>query len=177
MKSLLATLATLVLVIPAVSLHVNPALQNSATQAASEALKPLPELRLTDFDGKTVGADALKGNIVVLDFWATWCLPCIGEIPLLNGIQQKYQDKGLKVIGVTMASGDPSEVKPFIAKNRMQYTVLMGDDNQANDFIMAFPTTYLITRDLKVYQKYVGSGPRKEAALNGDIQKLIQSGN
>src|SRR5262245_19396179 len=104
MKSLLVALVTLAFVIPAASLHVDGSLQKRAASSASEELKPLPELRLADFDGKTVGADTLKGNIVVLDFWATWCLPCIGEIPLLNGIQQKYRDKGLKVVGVTMVS-------------------------------------------------------------------------
>jgi thiol-disulfide isomerase/thioredoxin len=155
-----------------------PALSMQGSQAAapsgSAELKALPPINLQDFDGKTVPAEKFKGKIVVLDFWATWCVPCLAEIPVLNRLQEKYGDKGLKVVGVAMASGEAKEVKPFIARNKMKYTVLMGDDDQAYDFnVVAFPTTYLITRDLKVFRRYIGAGPRKTSQIEDDIQKLL----
>jgi thiol-disulfide isomerase/thioredoxin len=157
-----------------------PALPMSGFQAevgapsSSDEIKPLPALKLQDFDGKSISSDQFKGHIIVLDFWATWCGPCIAEIPSLNRLQEKYASKGVKVVGVALASGEADEVKPFVGKNKMKYTVLMGDDDQVYDLnVLAFPTTYLVTRDMKVFRKYLGAGPRKEAELEADIQKLL----
>ena len=148
-----------------------------ATSTSGDELKALPPINLQDFQGKPVQSDRFKGKILVLDFWATWCRPCVAEVPTLNKLQEKYGDRGVKIIGVTMASGDAKEVKPFISRNRMKYTVLMGDDDQAYDLnVVAFPTTYLITRDLKVYRRYIGSGPRKAAEIEADIQRLLAAG-
>jgi hypothetical protein len=74
-----------------------------------------------------------------------------------------------------MASGDAAEVKPFVARNKMKYSVFMGDDEQAYDFnVFAFPTTYIITKDMKIYKKYIGTGPAKAAQMEADIQKLLE---
>jgi len=124
MKALLLVAATIALAVPAASM------QSDKAAAAAGELKPMPALSLKDFDGKAIESDKLKGSVLVLDFWATWCGPCIAEIPALNRLQEKYAAKGLKVIGVTIASGEPKEVKPFISGNKMKYTVLMGEDNQ-----------------------------------------------
>lgn len=171
MKLFLLFVATIVLAAPALSMQS----VQSATVSNGGELKALPALNLQDFDGKAISSsDQFKGNIVVLDFWATWCVPCIGEIPVLNRIQEKYGDKGVKVIGITMASGEAKEVKPFIGRNKMKYTVLMGDDDQAYDLnVVAFPTTYLVTRDMKVFRRYIGAGPRKAAEVEADIQTLL----
>ena len=138
------------------------------------SLKGLPEMRLQDFGGKPVNARSLKASVYVFDFWATWCGPCLKEIPVWNRLQEKYGDKGLKVVGVTMASGDASEVQPFVEKRDMKYTVLMGDDDQSYDLnILGFPTTLVVTGDLKVFSTYVGSGAGKAAQIEADIQKIL----
>jgi len=148
--------------------------ETPSTSAPGDDSKPLPSIKLQDLDGKAVAAEQFKGNVVVYDFWATWCVPCIAEIPTLNRIQEKYAAKGLKVVGVALASGDAGEVKPFVGRNKMKYTVLMGDDDQAYDLnVVAFPTTYLVTRDMKLFRRYIGAGPRKMAELEADIQKLL----
>lgn len=158
---------------------VSPALCRPGGQAVDPVpsggeLKALPKLNLQDFEGKAIPSDQFKGNIVVLDFWATWCVPCIGEIPTFNRLQEKYGAKGVKVVGIAMASGEAKEVKPYIGRNKMKYTVLMGDDDQVYDLnVLAFPTTYLVTRDMKVFRRYIGAGPRKAAEIEADIQKLL----
>jgi thiol-disulfide isomerase/thioredoxin len=135
----------------------------------------MPKVNLQDLDGKAIDSDKFKGSILVVDFWATWCGPCIKEIPEYNRIQEKYAEKGIKLLGITMASGLAKEVKPFVKQHNMRYTVLMGDDNQGYDLnIMGFPTTYLVTREGKIFRRYVGAGPRKTEQLEADIQKLLE---
>ena len=80
MKLFFALVAAVLLSVPAFSI---PTIQETE-------LTPLPEINLQDFDGKKVAAGELKGNILVLDFWATWCVPCLAEIPVWNNLQQKY---------------------------------------------------------------------------------------
>ncbi|HJQ69797.1 MAG TPA: TlpA disulfide reductase family protein [Blastocatellia bacterium] len=171
MKFLLILMASIVLAAPALFIQTG----NAAASAPQEpALKPLPALTLSDLDGKAVAPEGFKGSILVLDFWATWCGPCIVEIPAYNKLQEKYANKGVKFVGVTMASGESKEVKPFVERHRMKYTILLGDDAQAYDFnIIGFPTTYLVTRDGKIFAKYVGAGPAKLTRLESDIQKLL----
>ena len=144
--------------------------------SSQEELKPMPAISLQDMDGKSIKADHFKNSVVVFDFWATWCGPCIAEIPFLNRLQEKYKNQGVKVVGVTLASGDAGEVKPFVSRFKMTYSVLMGNDDQAYDLnIMGFPTTYIVNRDGKVYQKYVGSGPTKAQRMESDIQRLLET--
>src|SRR5262245_58470867 len=96
-------LTVLVLVIafaaPAVSLQ-----NQKDSPATAPEMKSLPALNLQDFNGKAVSSDQFKGSVLVLDFWATWCGPCVAEIPALNRLQQQYGEKGVKVIGVTLQS-------------------------------------------------------------------------
>ena len=168
MKIFLALVAAIALALPALSMQ--------ATQEAAKPaeLKPLPPINLQDFEGKQVSADGLKGNILVLDFWATWCVPCLKEVPEWNRLQEKYGDQGVKVVGVTLASGDVKDVKPVVDNAKMKYTVLMGDDDQTYDLnIVGFPTTYLITRDMKIYRRYLGNSPLKAAQIEADIKKLL----
>jgi len=172
MKLFVILVVAIVLAPPAFSVRGDQA-EGSAPSSGND-IKALPPINLQDFDGKAIPADQFKGNIVVLDFWATWCVPCIAEIPWLNRLQEKYGAKGVRVVGVALASGDAAEVKPFVGRNKMKYTVLMGDDDQVYDLnVVAFPTTYLVTRDMKVFRRYIGSGPRKAAELEADIQKLL----
>jgi thiol-disulfide isomerase/thioredoxin len=155
-----------------------PPLTGAQSAPSKEELKPLPDVRMKDFDGKTVEAKSLKGSVYVFDFWATWCGPCLLEIPIWNQLQAKYGDKGLRVIGVTLASGEASEVKPFVAKRNMKYTVLLGDDDQTYDLnVIGFPTTYVVTGDLKVFSRYVGTSARKAAKVEADIQEILKRQN
>ena len=175
MKSLLMLAIVIALAMPAWSFQSDKTEATAAQPARSDS-KALPPINLQDFDGKAVPSDQFKGNILVLDFWATWCVPCIAEIPTLNRLQEKYGPKGVKVLGVTMASGDASEVKPFVGKHKMKYMILMGDDDQVYDLnVIAFPTTYVITRDMKVFRRYIGASPTKAAELEADIQKLLEA--
>ena len=172
MKSFLLTIVFALLAVPVFSV---PPLAAAQADANGDTLKPLPQMQLKDFAGKSVKQQELGGKVYVVDFWATWCGPCIIEIPSFNRLQEKYADKGLKVLGVTLASGEAKEVQPFITRHKMKYTVVMGDDDQLGDLnIMGFPTTFIVTKDWKIYKRYVGAGSKKALEIDADIQKLLE---
>jgi thiol-disulfide isomerase/thioredoxin len=144
------------------------------SQVTEPTRQPMPALRLQDLDGNQVSTDEFSNSVVIFDFWATWCGPCITEIPFLNRLQAKYGEQGLKVVGVTMASGEAKEVKPLVSRFKMEYSILMGDDEQGYELnILGFPTTYLVTKDWKIYRKYIGAGPMKARQVEADVKKVL----
>jgi thiol-disulfide isomerase/thioredoxin len=141
-----------------------------------QTVDPLPQLSLRTLKGQTLSSKTLKDNIVVLDFWATWCEPCIGEIPAFNSLQHKYASRGVKVIGLAVQSGWPRDIKKFATKYKMRYTILVGNDDTVSDFgVISFPTTYVIGPGWKVYKKYSGSYEGKSAKIDHDIEALLQA--
>jgi thiol-disulfide isomerase/thioredoxin len=129
--------------------------------------KPEPDLKLKDLDGKEVSLGDLKGKVVFVNFWATWCDPCRIEIPWLIDMQNKYASRGFTVVGVAMDDEGKSAVAPFVAKERfdvngqqlpMSYPIWLGTDQAADSFggILGYPTSFLISRDGKQVQKFQG---------------------
>jgi thiol-disulfide isomerase/thioredoxin len=172
MKSFLLTIVFALLAISVFSL---PPVAEAQAGANGDLLKPLPQMQLKDFAGKSVKQEELGGKLYVVDFWATWCGPCIVEIPSFNRLQEKYAAQGVKILGVTLASGEAKEVQPFIIRHKMKYTVVMGDDDQLGDLnIMGFPTTFIVTKDWKIYKRYIGAGSKKAEEIEADIQKLLE---
>ena len=134
---------------------------------SSIAGKPAPDLKLKDLDGKDVSLGDLKGKVVFVNFWATWCDPCQVEIPWLIDMQAKYGPRGFTVIGVAMDDEGKSVVAPFVAKERfdvngqklpMSYPIWIGSDDAADKFggILGYPTSFLIDRDGKQVEKFQG---------------------
>ena len=141
---------------------------------SGDQLKPMPAINLKDFNGKAINQEEFRDKVVLFDFWATWCAPCITEIPFLNRLHEKYANRGFKVVGVTLVSGNADEVKPFVSRLKMVYPVVMGDDDQAYELnIMAFPTSYLVTRDWKIHRRFIGAGPSKGQQMEAEISKLL----
>jgi peroxiredoxin len=122
-------------------------------------LGPAPEFKLTTLDGKEVSAASLKGKVVVVDFWATWCGPCIAEIPGYVELQKKYGPQGLVILGVSVDRGGVEKVRKFVEKHRMNYPVALGDDALGEAFggFDAIPTTFLIDRDGIIRHKKTGA--------------------
>jgi thiol-disulfide isomerase/thioredoxin len=140
----------------------------SVTMAASMPVsKPEPELTLKDLSGKDVALADLKGKVVFVNFWATWCGPCQEEIPSLIELQNKYASKGFTVLGIAMDDEGKSVVAPFVAKELYEvngqkmlinYPIVIGSDEAADKFggIMGYPTSFLISRSGKQIMKFQG---------------------
>ena len=141
----------------------------------AQTLKSVPTFDLESINGSRLSSKALEGKVVLVDFWATWCQPCIEEIPHWNELHARYQAKGFVVLGMTIRSGWASDIKPDAEKLKIAYPVVVGNDDVEKGFggIWGFPTTFLVNRNGQIYKKYTGSYPQKQAQIEADIQKLL----
>jgi thiol-disulfide isomerase/thioredoxin len=130
------------------------------TTACDPGAKPANlAFTLKDINGANVNLASLKGKVILLDFWATWCGPCKIEIPGFIELHEKYKAKGLAVVGVSV-DDTVEQLKPFVAQYKMTYPVLVGNGQDAMQEaygpMWGLPTTYLISRDGKLCRKHMG---------------------
>jgi len=145
------------------ALLIAAALCNGAAVKKPADRKPAPDFTLPNASGGMVHLSDSKGKVVLLDFWATWCGPCRTETPWLIELSQKYKDRGLAVIGVSM-DDSWTPVKPYIAKANVPYTILLGNDSLTPSFgkLDALPVAYFLDRQGRVAATHVGAGSRKQ---------------
>ena len=118
---------------------------------------PLVDLVMHDLDGRSVSLPELRGKVVLVNFWATWCGPCRAEIPDLMALRDQYPDQ-LEVIGVSLDEGGPGVVRAFVDELEMNYPVVMTTPQIANHFpgVFALPTTFVLDPNGAVAQRHVG---------------------
>lgn len=120
---------------------------------------PAPDWTLLDVEGNPVSFAQFKGKVVVVDFWATWCPPCIKEIPGYIALQEKHGKDGLVIVGISLDRKGAAVVKPFMAKYGVNYPIVIGDQDTVAAFggFNAIPTTFLINRDGMIVDRKTGA--------------------
>ena len=132
---------------------------------------------LPDLEGKPVRLSDYRGKIVLLDFWATWCVPCMEEVPELKAVYGKYKDRNFTVIGVSVDEGGRGPVEAFVKEFNVPYPILTtgGLDNIPREFpVRGLPTAYLLDGSGVVREKYYGFKYR--AQIEEDIEALMREG-
>ena len=147
---------------------------NAAVKAEKDR-KAAPEFALKDARGGTLTMANLKGKVVLLNFWATWCGPCKIEIPWFVDFEQKYRDQGFAVVGISMDEDGWEAVKPYIEAKKVNYRVVLGDDKTAQLYggVESLPTTFLVDADGKIASVHVGLVSKD--VYDGEIQQLLKA--
>lgn len=139
--------------------------------AAEDELVTLPALELSDLDGHPVSLAALKGKVVIIDFWATWCPPCREAIPDLIDLKRQYGGQGLEVVGISLDDNAERILPRFVHDFGINYPVVIGNEEIAAAFghILGLPTTFIVDREGKVRSHFMGyiDRQRMEAAVTG----------
>ena len=173
----------------------NGTAQRQSSSKSSAASKPVlknkkqentiiaPDFTLADLEGNLVSMNQFQGKVVLLNFWGTWCGPCKREIPDFINLIDKHGTNGLEIVGITLSSGSPKDIKKFANKRKINYTLLTdinGNETQrvkalygqeTGEEIEGIPTTFLIDKDGNIRKRYVG--PRSEEVFFTDLEPYI----
>lgn len=163
------TLVAVIFAVVAFAVAADESGSRAVLQPAGQR-KPAPEIKLEDSLGKTATLAQYRGQVVVLDFWATWCHGCKQEIPWFVEFHQKYASKGLAVVGVSLDDDGWKVVKPFIETARIPYRIVLGNEATGKLYgISNMPDTFLIDRQGRLAASYNGMVDKD------NIEKNIQA--
>lgn len=130
-----------------------------------------PELVLRDLDGQLQTLSQFKGQVVLLNFWATWCPPCREEMPSMEALQRQFGEQGLVVLAVNVEENGAEVVSAFLEKNTYSFRIVLDPDSEAQNAyrVFRFPESFIIDRNGVIVDKVIGA----RDWMNGASYKLI----
>jgi len=131
------------------------------------------DFELSRLEGGTFRLSDYRGQIILLDFWATWCRPCRMTIPHLIKLYQQYKDKNVLVVGISLDGGDPATVSKFVDEFKIPYPILLGDAETVAKYgnFPAIPVSFLIDQKGEIVERHSGFRPRQ--IYETDIDLLL----
>jgi cytochrome c-type biogenesis protein len=156
---------------PEARLKLQDDVNKPPTTGAASTAAPAPDVQFTRLDGQTMRLKDLHGRVVLLNFWATWCIPCRSEIPSLSAMQKDFDSRGLSVIGVSY-DDTADMVRSFQKDIRQDYEIVLGGrDVGAQLPASPLPTTYIIDREGRIREKMIGE--RSRAIFEAAVKPLL----
>lgn len=157
------------------SLFTGKCLLMNQDQARAESIqlsKNAPDFTFRDIKGMPFRLSDLKGKVVLLDFWATWCPFCRESIPVLKSLYDEHKDKGLEVVGIALEYDGGKALKRFAKEKKINYTILIGSEELAKEYsAYGVPTRFIINREGKIVEKFIGF--QDKDTFESLIQKLL----
>lgn len=147
----------------------------SLSAGSSFATSKMPAFSLMEVtDGKTVNTQEFQGKALLVTFFATWCPPCLEEVPTLIKLQKEFAKDGFSVIGLSVDQEGPGVVIKLIRKQGINYPVAMADSRTIRDFggVYGIPMSFLVNRSGNVVKKYTGDVPH--SVLAKDIKSVME---
>jgi thiol-disulfide isomerase/thioredoxin len=131
-----------------------------------------------NLDGTNFKLQDKKGKVVLVNLWATWCGPCIGEMPHLVEMQEKYRDKGFEIIGLNTDDESKADIEAFAAKQKLNYQLGWADGTMMNEFVKvtklaAIPQSLLINREGQLTGVFTGGGPKVIGQMKETVEKIV----
>jgi cytochrome c biogenesis protein CcmG, thiol:disulfide interchange protein DsbE len=137
-----------------------------------------PDFSLGNLDGDAIRLDDLRGSVVLINVWATWCPPCRAEMPAMQSVYETYHAQGFEILAVNATNQDTlASIGPFVEEYRLTFPILLdatGDVTRAYR-VMSLPTSFFVGRDGVIREVVVG-GPMDEALLRTRIEDLLKEG-
>ena len=135
-----------------------------------------PDFTLRTLRGEPIGLSGLRGSVVVLEFWATWCPPCREAVPELNALYAKYRDRGVVILGISVDSGGeaPVPVDAFVKEHGILYPVVLDDGTVNPRYgVSSIPALFIIDREGKIAARHAGFLPGLAEHLSKEIDRLL----
>jgi cytochrome c biogenesis protein CcmG/thiol:disulfide interchange protein DsbE len=135
-----------------------------------------PDFTLDTLDGKKVTLSELRGKIVIINLWATWCPPCRAEMPALENAYEQYRDSGVVILGLNVTNQDSEkDIPPFVKEFGLTFPILLDRDGSVSTLyqLRGLPTTYFVNREGIIRTVVVG-GPMNETFIRSKIEALVQ---
>jgi thiol-disulfide isomerase/thioredoxin len=147
-----------------------------ANYVEAKELKPVPAVRFTDASGRVMTLEDFRGRVVVLNLWATWCTPCVAEMPTLDRLQQQLGEEDAIVLALSIDRGGQEAVKEFYAKTGVSYLKVFVDPTmraQSDLGILGLPTTLIIDREGRERGRLVGPAEWDDAAAVDLVRRAM----
>ena len=143
--------------------------------AAASVSGPAPNFTLKSLDGKNLKLSEMRGDVILINFWASWCGPCRQEMPLLNSLHKKYEPLGFTVLGVNVEE-NTDDARGFLSNFPVDFPVLLDNKNKVSKQydVVAMPTTVVVDRDGNMRFLHKGYKPGDEKAYRQMVKKLIR---
>lgn len=137
---------------------------------------PAPDFVLPDLDGRRVRLSDLRGKVVLLNIWATWCAPCVEEMPSMEKLHQELQGEDFKILAVSIDTSGAEAVAPFMKKHNLNFTVLLDAKETIKGPYQTtgVPESFIIDREGIIVEKVIGARNWASPAMIGYFRNLVQ---